>query len=261
MIINIYGICPLLVVYCTMTPYRLLFSYIPCTSQTVLRRNVPVFALSVPPSVRNTSSSTTSAHSVPLTSNLRPSSFNQNNERPQPAGRRTYLTALACGLVGYGLALIYPPTFYKLVFPKPIPWNPRPDSPEGIAATKIIEDQIQSLPLVQQLREASLDEDSFSPNTTNLTHEQTSRPRRWKESRPYSKVPIEKKKHSLTQYALRGPGMFAVPPILFSSKDEKESIGIIHVGNALCGHNGIVHGGLLATILDEAVARPVSISM
>lgn len=28
-------------------------------------------------------------------------------------------------------------------------------------------------------------------------------------------------------------------------------------GPGMCGHNGIVHGGLLATILDEAVARPV----
>lgn len=27
----------------------------------------------------------------------------------------------------------------------------------------------------------------------------------------------------------------------------------------MCGHNGIIHGGLLATILDEAVARPVSL--
>lgn len=26
----------------------------------------------------------------------------------------------------------------------------------------------------------------------------------------------------------------------------------------MCGHNGIIHGGLLATILDEAIARPVS---
>lgn len=31
----------------------------------------------------------------------------------------------------------------------------------------------------------------------------------------------------------------------------------LHVGRGLCGHDGIVHGGLLATILDEAMARVV----
>jgi acyl-coenzyme A thioesterase PaaI-like protein len=32
---------------------------------------------------------------------------------------------------------------------------------------------------------------------------------------------------------------------------------ILHVGRAMCGHDGIVHGGLLATIFDESLARNV----
>ncbi|KAL7006936.1 hypothetical protein EMMF5_003520 [Cystobasidiomycetes sp. EMM_F5] len=69
-------------------------------------------------------------------------------------------------------------------------------------------------------------------------------------------MPESKKRHSLTQFSLRGPGKFAVNPLVFASLDEKETIAIVHVGNGMCGHNGIVHGGLLATLLDEAVARP-----
>jgi hypothetical protein len=32
----------------------------------------------------------------------------------------------------------------------------------------------------------------------------------------------------------------------------------VHVGRGVCGHDGIIHGGLLATILDESLARTVS---
>ena len=43
-----------------------------------------------------------------------------------------------------------------------------------------------------------------------------------------------------------------------SRKDEKEAVVLIHVGRGLCGHDGIIHGGLLATLLDETLARTVS---
>jgi acyl-coenzyme A thioesterase PaaI-like protein len=33
---------------------------------------------------------------------------------------------------------------------------------------------------------------------------------------------------------------------------------VLHLGRALCGHDGIVHGGLLATVFDESLARNVS---
>lgn len=33
---------------------------------------------------------------------------------------------------------------------------------------------------------------------------------------------------------------------------------VLHLGRALCGHDGIVHGGLLATVFDETLARNVS---
>lgn len=36
---------------------------------------------------------------------------------------------------------------------------------------------------------------------------------------------------------------------------EGDAYAFIHLGRSLCGHNGIIHGGLLATICDEALAR------
>lgn len=32
-------------------------------------------------------------------------------------------------------------------------------------------------------------------------------------------------------------------------------VAVIHLGRALCGHDGIIHGGLLATVLDETLGR------
>lgn len=56
-----------------------------------------------------------------------------------------------------------------------------------------------------------------------------------------------------------GPGKFAVAPLVFTSIDKKSAVFIIHVGGGLCGHEGVVHGGLLATILDEALGRTVGL--
>ena len=64
--------------------------------------------------------------------------------------------------------------------------------------------------------------------------------------------------NSLTAGTLRGPGKLALPPLVRARKDEKASIVIIHLGTALCGHEGIVHGGMLATLLDESLGRTVS---
>jgi len=64
--------------------------------------------------------------------------------------------------------------------------------------------------------------------------------------------------HSLTSSILRGPGMLAVPPLAFVRTDESEAVLILHMGRSLCGHDGIVHGGMIATVFDEALGRNVS---
>jgi len=63
--------------------------------------------------------------------------------------------------------------------------------------------------------------------------------------------------HSLTSSILRGPGMLAVPPLAFVKTDESEAVLILHLGRSLCGHDGIIHGGMIATIFDEALGRNV----
>ena len=75
------------------------------------------------------------------------------------------------------------------------------------------------------------------------------------ESRPHLKIPAEVRHHNLTAGTLAGPGMIAVPPYYFNEKDGKSMVQIFYVGLDCSGHPGIVHGGFLATMLDEGLAR------
>ncbi|OJA21350.1 hypothetical protein AZE42_10447 [Rhizopogon vesiculosus] len=53
----------------------------------------------------------------------------------------------------------------------------------------------------------------------------------------------------------------ALPPLIRARRDESEAVLVVHVGRGLCGHDGIIHGGLLATILDESLARTAIINL
>ncbi|KAK5074041.1 hypothetical protein LTR64_006817 [Lithohypha guttulata] len=75
------------------------------------------------------------------------------------------------------------------------------------------------------------------------------------ESRPHLKIPQEVRQHNLTAGTLMGPDMIVVPPYCFNEKDGKSMVCIFYVGTHLSGHPGIVHGGFLATMLDEGLAR------
>ncbi|KAH9998071.1 Thioesterase/thiol ester dehydrase-isomerase [Xylariaceae sp. FL0662B] len=75
------------------------------------------------------------------------------------------------------------------------------------------------------------------------------------ESRPHMKIPPAFRMHNLTGGTLLGPGRIVVPPVVFAEQGGKSLVSISYLGDELCGHPGIVHGGLLATILDEGLAR------
>ena len=75
----------------------------------------------------------------------------------------------------------------------------------------------------------------------------------WAESRPHLRFPESHQRHSLTAGTLLGPGKFPVPPIVFC--DDRQLVSISYVGTKMCGHVGMIHGGLLATMLDEGLAR------
>jgi len=76
----------------------------------------------------------------------------------------------------------------------------------------------------------------------------------WMESRPHLRFADEHRKHSLTGGTLLGPGKIPVPPLVFL-EEGKNLVSMLYLGTDLCGHVGIVHGGLLATLCDEGLAR------
>ncbi|GJE99470.1 thioesterase/thiol ester dehydrase-isomerase [Phanerochaete sordida] len=136
----------------------------------------------------------------------------------------------------YAIGSLYPPEFATYLTPRIAPPPPDPDHPSAIAYTEELESRLQALPVLQELR--------TKPDA-----------REWYETRPYMAVPKEQLANSLTGGALRGPAKLTLPPLVRARKDESEAVGILHVGTALCGHEGIVHGGLLATLLDESLGR------
>jgi len=95
------------------------------------------------------------------------------------------------------------------------------------------EEELQANPLLAQLR--------ADPKFT--------------ESRPHLKIPAVLRQHSFTGGDMIAPEKVAVPPMVFTTKDGSEMVGVFYLGRSLCGHPGIVHGGMLATILDEGLAR------
>ena len=74
-------------------------------------------------------------------------------------------------------------------------------------------------------------------------------------SRPHLKMPEAVRGHSLTGGTLAGPGMIVVPPYHWNEKEGKSMVSIFYLGPDVSGHPGLVHGGLLATMMDEGLAR------
>jgi len=75
------------------------------------------------------------------------------------------------------------------------------------------------------------------------------------ESRPFLKIPESARQHHMTSGALGGPGKLVVPPLVFGEEGGKSMVTFFYIGSDLCGWPGIVHGGMLATLLDEGLAR------
>ncbi|GAA5874124.1 hypothetical protein JCM16303_005750 [Sporobolomyces ruberrimus] len=198
----------------------------------------------------------------------------------QPQKRSLFLlsSALLSGglLAGVGLSLVLPrPQLVNLVFPLPTPHPPPAASREAAEHSEELEKGLWELPVVKALQSemmasppvASSPATSSSDTTlesASKTISQTSTAAsplepKWKVSRPYAATPPGP--HSLSGYALRGPHKFAIPPLVFTSPDKKEAVFILHVGKGLCGHEGVIHGGLLATVLDESLGRTALLNL
>lgn len=74
------------------------------------------------------------------------------------------------------------------------------------------------------------------------------------ETRPHLQMPEAIRRQSLTAGTLAGSRKLVVPPRLWRDGKGESMVSIIYIGPELCGHPGIVHGGLLATLLDEGFA-------
>jgi hypothetical protein len=156
-------------------------------------------------------------------------------------GLKSALVTAVAGFAGYTFGAFYPPDVLTFIAPRAAPPSPPADHPDAIAHIKSLEEQLQLLPLLKTLRVAR-DADQ------------------WYETRPYANIPEERRVHHLTTGALRAPGRLAIPALVRAKVDESESVIFIHVGRGLCGHDGIIHGGMLATLLDESLARTVIVS-
>lgn len=77
------------------------------------------------------------------------------------------------------------------------------------------------------------------------------------ETAAYSHLSKSAREHSLTASTLRGKGQIALAPLMFKTEDSTECAVVIHLGRNICGHDGIIHGGMLATILDEILSLVV----
>jgi 3'-phosphoadenosine 5'-phosphosulfate synthase len=95
-----------------------------------------------------------------------------------------------------------------------------------------VERVIENHPLTAELRESA-----------NLT-----------ELRSPLKMPRIFRRHSLTAGTLAGPGNAEMVPFTWTEKGGRSLTSIHYIGNDLCGHRGVVHGGYIATLLDEGLA-------
>lgn len=87
----------------------------------------------------------------------------------------------------------------------------------------------------------------------DLTYSLRKEPK-YTESRPHLTIPETMRSTNLLTGALAGPKKITVAPYVFQDIG-KSLIMIIHLGGDTCSHDGIVHGGLLATLLDECLTR------
>ncbi|KAJ5634924.1 thioesterase family protein [Penicillium herquei] len=73
------------------------------------------------------------------------------------------------------------------------------------------------------------------------------------EYKGYDDFPQHLREQNLTAGPLTGPEMIPIPPYVFVDRTGGTLIEILYFGRHLSGYPGIVHGGLLATILDEGL--------
>lgn len=184
---------------------------------------------------------------------------------------RSALVVLAALGAGYVAGAFYPPNVALLASPRFAPPRPEAHTEEGMAIVKRVEADLHALELLQDLRNRASVPEMRDANGDVIVAEGDGDDARarspsahYRLSRPYESYPEERRQHNLTAGTLRGPGLLATPPIVLTKTAHGAEIEggkagdttvLVHVGRSLCGHDGVVHGGLLATLFDENMAR------
>lgn len=102
--------------------------------------------------------------------------------------------------------------------------------PSGEA--RLIEQRINSHPMVTELRQR--------PEFT--------------ESRPHVNFQGQPRAQNFTSSALNGPRKLPIPGHAWVGKGGKSMVSVLFFGEDLCSYPDILHGGFLATMLDEGLA-------
>lgn len=113
------------------------------------------------------------------------------------------------------------------------PALPEPSSPSDELMTSWLHTQASKIPLVQSLTEDPV----------------------WQSWDAYSTFTPEERPHRLTTGALGGSRSIGGYQRVFHNSTTGEFISIVYLGGALGGWPGVVHGGLIATIMDESLGR------
>jgi hypothetical protein len=113
---------------------------------------------------------------------------------------------------------------------------PTEGSEEETEYLKRVENALHTLPIVQKLSEE----------------------KDWIKTVGIFAIPMEDIPHNLTMGVLAGMGKITVKPVTFWNDKTKEFVVVMHVGQDVCGHRGLVHGGFLATVLDECMGKTVN---
>lgn len=137
---------------------------------------------------------------------------------------------LASFIIGAGTAYLFPLSEISKLF---ISSLPLPGTVEATEYQNSLETQLKSLELYKELA-SSAD---------------------WVEQRAWTYMDSNALGQSMTTGTLAVPGAFAIKPVLFFNYKTQQTLAIVHVGARLCGYPFLVHGGILATILDELLKR------
>jgi hypothetical protein len=155
----------------------------------------------------------------------------QWTERVWRAGQLTLIVGVL--VAAYAIGSGYVPLPYGMNYrPSKLP---EAGSEEEQAYLKKVEKTLHSLPIVQRL----------SGETE------------WIKTVGIFPIPKDDAVHNLTMGVLAGLGRITVKPVTFYNDRTKEFVVVMHVGQDVCGHRGLVHGGFLATMLDECLGKTV----